>query len=132
MSAASLLARSFIGAALAGVLSHTATATENQDFDYETTRDLYDVCSVSESDPGFIPAVFGCRAFLEASVQYHDAVSDRKHLKRLICYSKTATISDARGVFLSWVEKHAGDPDLMNESPVVGVVRALAGRYPCD
>jgi hypothetical protein len=41
-----------------------------------STQDLYDLCSVPGDHPDYAPAIYSCRAFLDATVQYHDAVSD--------------------------------------------------------
>jgi len=118
-------------ALLAGALSQPALAVQDEDLNFETTEDLYQICSVGEDAAEYIPAIFACRAFIEATVQYHDEVTDRKHLKPLICYPKTATIADARSIFLAWAKKNSRNQKLMNEVPVVGLVRALAARYPC-
>lgn len=123
--------KGFAAAALAAGLSQAAFAVQDEDLDFDTTEDLYQTCSVEEGAAEYIPAIFACRGFIEATVQYHDEVTDRKNLKRLICYPKTATIADARAIFIAWAEKNAGNQKLMNETPVVGLVRALAARYPC-
>jgi hypothetical protein len=117
---------------LAVCLPYTAGAVDKTDFNYESTQDLHDVCSVDPDDPNYIPAILACRAFIEAAVQYHDAVTDSKNLKRLICYGKDATIEKGRVAFLAWFEKHKDDKKLMEELPVIGLVRALADKYPCS
>jgi hypothetical protein len=94
-----------------------AIAIEDKNISFDTTEDLYRVCSVEAADPSFTAAQVACTAFIEATVQYHDAVSDRKQLKRLICYPQGA--------------KNAGDAKRMTEMPVVGLVRALSKSYPC-
>jgi hypothetical protein len=108
-----------------------AVAVEEKNFSFDTTEDLYRVCSVEAADPTNTSAQVACTAFIEATVQYHDAVSNRKQLKRLICYPQGATIADGRTAFLAWAQKNAGDAKLMAELPVVGLVRALAKAYPC-
>ena len=116
-----------IGLAIAG----TAAAVDESDMSFNTTQDLYDVCSVASDKAEYVPASLACRAFIEATVQYHDAVTDRKKLKPLICYPRNATIADGRRVFVAWAEANASDAKLMAELPVVGLVRALAAEYPC-
>lgn len=101
------------------------------DFSLRTTQDLYDLCSAPADHSDYAPAIYSCRAFLEATVQYHDAVSDGKTLKRLICYPATASLEDARVAFVSWAKANARDKALVNEMPVMGVVRALEDKYPC-
>lgn len=118
-------------AVIAVALGQPASAVEDEDFGLETTEDLYQICSTPPGDANYVPAAFGCRGFIEATVQYHDEVSDRKNLKRLICYPKGTTIADGREAFVAWAKEHVGDDKLMNEQPVVGLVRALAARYPC-
>ncbi|NBC13566.1 MAG: hypothetical protein GVY09_09520 [Gammaproteobacteria bacterium] len=114
-----------------GLTAAPAQAVQDEDFDFDTTEDLYAVCATTPEQPEHIAATFACRAFIEASVQYHDAVSDREQMKRLICYPDDATIGDGRRAFLSWVEASKDDAERMGELPVVGLVRALAARYPC-
>ena len=101
------------------------------DFSLDTTKDLNELCSAPTDHPDYAPAIYSCRAFLEATVQYHDAVSDGKTLKRLICYPATATLEDARVAFVAWAKANARDKALMKEMPVMGVVRALEDKYPC-
>jgi len=113
------------------ILASATPAVESVDFNFDTTEDLYQVCSPSPDSPEHMPATFACRAFIEASMQYHDAVSDRKQMKRLVCYPETATVGDGRRAFLAWAEANSGDKTLMGELPVVGLVRALAAEYPC-
>lgn len=102
-------------------------AVESEDLRFETTEDLVAVCSA----PAESPAQLACTGFIEAAVQYHDAVSDRQNLKRLICYASGTSIEDGRTAFLSWAAANKDDADLMGELPVIGLVRALAEAYPC-
>ena len=108
-----------------------AAAVDEADFSLRTTANLYDLCSVTSDHPDYAPAIYACRSFLEATVQYHDAVSDGKTLKRLICYPSNANLEDARRAFLAWAEANAGNRKVMAEMPVIGVVRALEDKYPC-
>ncbi len=109
-----------------------ASAVEDDDLRFESTSDLYDVCSVADRQPEYSIANQACRAFIEAAVQYHDAVSKQKKLSRLICYPNNATIEDGKDAFLAWAAKNASDKKLMDEMPVIGLVRSLAAKYPCN
>lgn len=121
-----------LGAAVTALLiSQSAIAVQDENINFDTTEDLYQVCSVEPGAPEYVPASFACRGFIHGAVQYHDAVTDRKKLKRLICYPKSATIADGSMAFVAWAKKNAGNETLMNEKPVVGLVRALAEKYPC-
>ena len=118
-------------ACVGGLISQQALAVEDADFRFDSTADLYAVCAVTADAAEFPVANQACRAFIEASVQYHDQISKRKKLNRLICYPTTATIEEGRDAFVTWAKDHAGDKKLMAEQPVVGLVRALAAKYPC-
>lgn len=117
---------------MAVVCAQPALGVEDQDFNFKTTEDLYRVCSVDPEAVESVPASFACRGFIGGAIQYHDALTDRKHLKRLICYPKTATFADARAAFVAWAGRNAGNQSRMNEVAVVGLVRALAETYPCQ
>lgn len=106
-------------------------AADNDDFDFDTTEDLFGVCGTAPEQPEHTVARFACRAFIEATMQYHDAVADRKNVQRLVCYPATATIGDGSEAFVTWAEANKDNTALMAEQPVMGVVRALAARYPC-
>jgi len=119
------------GLSLALGLAPSARALESSNFRFDSTRDLYNVCSVAAGTAEYAMANAACRAFIEAAVQYHDEISNRRNLKRLICYPATATIEDGKQAFVEWAKAKAGDQKLMTEQPVVGLVRALAAKYPC-
>ena len=109
-----------------------AAALEKEDFNFNTTGDLYDLCSVSHDyGEDYVAASYACRGFIEATVQYHDGVSDRKNLKRLICYPAGTTLAEGKAAFIAWVEKNKNNTELMDELPVIGLVRSLADKYPC-
>lgn len=109
-----------------------ANAAAEASFRFDTTANLYEVCALSEDSPGFVVANQACRAFIEATVQYHDEVSARRKLKRLVCYPKGTTIEDGKQAFIDWADLKSDDAKLMAEQPVVGLVRALAAKYPCS
>ncbi len=71
-------------------------------------------------------------AYLDGAVDYHDAITDHEDLKRLICYPDTATLEQGVLQFIQWGEAHRGDEKLMTEPQVIGVVRALAAKWPCS
>jgi hypothetical protein len=125
------LIRALAAAGLALVLGQPAMAADASNFRFDTTKDLDAVCSVPETAAEYAVAHQACRAFIEATVQYHDEVTNRKALKPLVCYPPNTTIEDGKAAFLAWAATKTGDTKLLGEPPVVGVVRALAAKYPC-
>lgn len=126
-------ARGLAAAALAlcANVGAVSGAVDDDDFALDTTADLADLCGVADDAPGAVPAGFACRAFIEATMQYHDAISERKQLQPLTCPPAGTTIADGRAAFVAWSKANAGNAKLMGELPVVGLVRALAAKYPC-
>ncbi|TVQ87173.1 MAG: hypothetical protein EA400_11550 [Chromatiaceae bacterium] len=106
-------------------------AIEEDHLAFDTTSDLIKVCSVAAGAREYVPAMLACRAFIQATVQYHDAVANRRQLKPLICYPEGTTLDDGRAALLAWARTQADNADYMQEKPVIGLVRALAARYPC-
>ena len=127
-----LLSAALGAAFLAGSITQATGAVEEADFKLKTTMDLYGICSVDSASPNFIPAIYACRGYIGGAVHYHDAVTDKDGLKRLICYGDTATLEEGRNAFLQWVNANKTNGKYMNEAPVVGLVRALADKYPCS
>lgn len=109
----------------------SAGAVNAQRFTLKTTEDLYKVCSTPDGDPLRSQAIDFCEGYLLGVVSYHDAISDRKHLKRLICYPATATRDQGIAAFISWAASHQEDQKYMNDPPVFGAVRGLASKWPC-
>lgn len=110
---------------------HLAGAVDSARFTLKTTEDLYQVCSTPNDDPLRVQAINFCEGFLLGAVSYHDAISDREHLKRFICYPSTATREQGIAAFIAWANSHQADQKYMNDPPVVGVVRGLASEWPC-
>jgi hypothetical protein len=126
-----MLPRMIAAALVAVLVSHSAAAVQEEDVNFDTIEDLYQVCSVQPRAAEYVAASFACRGFIEGAVQYHDSVSDRKHLKRLICYPKTATVANGRAALVAWAERNLRSARRMDELPVIGLVRALSDKYPC-
>jgi len=112
-------------------LVQSAAAVENADFRFDTTKELYSVCAVPADAAEYPMARQACRAFIEATAQYHDAVSKPGKLKRLVCFPANATIEDGVAAFQVWAAAKAGDAQAMAAPPVLGLLRGLAAKYPC-
>jgi hypothetical protein len=114
-----------------GVWPTLARATDATSFVLKTTQDLYTVCSTPASDPLRASAINFCEGYLLGVVSYHDAVSDREHLKPFICYPQGITRDQGIQAFIDWAASHQQDSKLMNDPALVGAVRGLAAKWPC-
>ena len=119
--------------AVATALSLTsglAIAVQDSDLRLDSTGDLYAVCSVPASAAEYPVTRQACRAFIEGVAQYHDLVS-KGRMKRLYCMPTGSTVDDGVQAFNAWAANNTGDAKLMGEEPAVGLIRALAAKYPC-
>lgn len=114
-----------------GLSPTIARATDTTNFTLKTTEDLYLVCSTPNNDPLREDAINFCAGYLLGVVNYHDAVVDRKNLKRFICYPQGVTRDDGIQAFIDWAGRHQQDRKFMNDPPVIGAVRGLAAKWPC-
>lgn len=120
-----------LGCALAGLSASGALAADTASLSLQTTEDLYRVCSVLPTDPAYVESTDLCEGFLIGAVGYHDAVSDRRHLKPLICYPASATRTQGVQAFVAWAAGHQQDQKFMADPAVEGLVRGLASKWPC-
>ena len=118
--------------ALGAVMSSgPASAVEGRLFAVENTKDLLFLCDLPRDDPQRSEAINYCMAYLDGVVDYHDVLTDHENMNRLICYPDTATLEQGVLVFIDWAEQGQSDERLMAEPPILGVVRALAAKWPC-
>jgi hypothetical protein len=120
-----------LGGVLAGITATGAQAADTASLSLKTTEDLYRVCTVPPSDSAYIEAADLCEGFLIGAISYHDAIADRRHLKRLVCYPASATRTDGVQAFIAWAAGHQQDQKFMADPAVVGLVRGLAAKWPC-
>ena len=111
--------------------SGSASAVEQRSFWVTNTSDLLELCKTPTDDPQYGEAIHYCLAYMDGAVDYHDAITDHKDMKRLICYPDTATLEQGVLVFIDWAVQGQSDERLMAEPPILGVVRALAAKWPC-
>ncbi len=127
-----LLFRSLAIAAILALWPSLASAIERRDIWISDTVDLLELCTTPVDDPLRPQAINYCMAYLDGAVDYHDAISDHKDMKRLICYPDTASLEEGVLVFIGWARANRGDKKLMDEPTVIGVVRAFADKWSCD
>jgi Ssp1 endopeptidase immunity protein Rap1a len=119
------------GCVLAGVTATATRAADTAALSLKTTEDLYRVCTVPPSDPAYTETADLCEGFLIGAISYHDAIADRRRLKRLVCYPASATRTEGVQAFIAWAAGHQRDQKFMADPAVVGLVRGLAAKWPC-
>ncbi len=122
-----LLAAAVAGALLIGAPAASALAPD--DFKLTTTGSLYRVCSADITDPLYAEGRQACYGFLfGAGLFYYEAVKAEK-IKKVVCPNENITRESVRVAFVDWAARNR---DKMAESPIDGLVRSAAARWPCN
>lgn len=99
-------------------------------FQVVTTGHLVELCSVSAGDSYYDAAMGFCLGYVDAAMDYHQALTAGEKYKPLACPDTEITREQLIAVFLDWSKNNAA---LMNtETPVHGVVRAASAKWPCQ
>jgi hypothetical protein len=105
-----------------------AGAVQPSDFEFRTADNLYRVCAAPETDPLFAEARQACYAFaFGAGLVYIEAVRAGK-AKEVVCPGANIDREAVRVAFVEWAKAH---PDKLAESPIDGLFRSAAARWPC-
>ncbi len=97
-------------------------------FEVDTTGQLLEACTWSESDPLYVRMVTFCLGYVSSAIQYDTAVNEGDRSRMITCPPASATLSDATLTFISWAQKN---PKLREELAVEGVMQAVGQRWPC-
>ena len=107
-------------AVAAVVASMQTQAITPDNYDVSTTGDLIALCSVSVDDPLYNAAMGFCLGYIDAAMDYHEA---------LTCPDTKVAREEVVGAFVDWSNHNAQYLEV--ETPVQGVMRAAAEKWPC-
>ena len=107
-----------------------ALAATSQTRHVETTADLVALCSVSVGDPLYDAAMGFCLGYIDAAIDYHAALTAGPKYDPIACPENTVTREEVVVVLMEWSNRNT--QHLNNETPVVGVMRASAEKWPCS
>jgi hypothetical protein len=107
-----------------------ASAAVSQSRHVETTADLIGLCNVRADDPLYDAAMGFCLGYIDAAIDYHAALTAGPKYEPIACPATAVTREEVVVVLLDWSKRNAKYLD--NETPVVGVMRASAEKWPCS
>ena len=116
-------------AAMAVVVSTQTLAVTQDNYDVTTTGDLIALCSVSVDDPLYNAAMGFCLGYIDAAIDYHAALTAGPKYDPVACPDTEVTREQVMGVLVDWSKGNAQYLEI--EAPVHGVMRAVAGKWPC-
>lgn len=111
------------------LIAAPSLAVDQSDFEVKTTRDLVELCSASSESDVYGAAMGYCLGFVDAAHDYHAVVTQGDVLAPVACPGHTTTRREVVDAFLSWAKDN--DALLDTESPLNGLMRAAAARWPC-
>lgn len=107
-----------------------ARGVEQKDFEVDTTRNLFNLCTVAPSDPLYKEAINFCHGYLEGAYDYYKASTIGPGGKRLVCFPEPApSRNEAFSLFIEWLKAH---PQYMNDEAVDSEFRFLMEKWPCN
>jgi hypothetical protein len=110
--------------------SAAAVAQDSTDFTVKTSRHLVNLCSVTAGQDDYEAAMGYCLGFMDGVHDYHAVLTSDALLKPVACPGHQTTRGEFVSMFLDWA---AANPSLLdNESPIQGVMRAAAQKWPCQ
>ncbi len=120
-------------ALVAGAILWTGQTSAQEDnvFAVATTQDLLNVCTLPDDHAMRGRAINYCLGYIDGAISYHDAISAHEEMKPFVCYPETATVELGAVVFIDWGQQNQDNDLMMLTAPVIGVVRALAAKWPC-
>ena len=118
-------------AVFATVASSTAPAAVTRDqFPPRSTRDLITLCSAGADDPLMTAARNFCQGFADGAVGValsYEAVTQSDRLPFCLPTPRPS-YDQALAAFVTWAN---ADPQRMDDTAVVGLMRFLIHQYPC-
>jgi len=98
------------------------------DFQVETAQDLFDICTLDQSDPSYWAAQAFCYGYFQGGADFHQAMAPVPQFQPVACPGPNATVRDAVQVFVEYARAH---PEDLSAPPMDVVFRAVGERWPC-
>lgn len=95
----------------------------------DTTGEFVALCSVNADDPVYNAAMSFCLGYIDAVMDYHQALTAGDKYQPIACPDTEITRQQVVATLLEWSKNNA--QYLESETPVHGVMRAAADKWPC-
>jgi hypothetical protein len=106
-----------------------ADAVSQQDFQAETTEQLFKLCSATPDDPFYTHAMNFCHGYLVGAYDYYEAAHAAGKGTKMVCFpDPPPSRNEAVNLFVEWVKAR---PQYWQNKPVDTEFRFLSEKYPC-
>ncbi|MGD8956542.1 MAG: Rap1a/Tai family immunity protein [Chromatiaceae bacterium] len=116
--------------AAAMLVAGQAAALDPKGYQVIHTSQLVEICSLDEADPLYNEAMGYCLGYVDAALHYHAALTVGSRSDPIACPPSTITREEVVIVLLDWAKDNA--QQIHSETPVHGVMRAVAEKWPCS
>lgn len=99
------------------------------DYELDTAKDLYDVCTVPSSNADHNVAKAFCVGFFEGGIHLHDTLEVADDFAAIFCAPDDTSRKEVVDVFVAFAQ---ANPQYHSEAPMDAVFRALVNKWPCD
>ncbi len=114
---------------LLAITTQPANAVTEEDFLVRSTRELLNLCTVSEQEDLKEEAIHFCHGYLVGAYHYLRASTAGPNAEPLVCLPEPPPTREAAiSMFIEWAKAH---PQYMDELPVETEVRFLTETWPC-
>lgn len=118
-----------LGFATTDVQAADSDAYGLDDYQLDTAKDLYDVCTVSPSHADHAVAKAFCVGYFEGGLHLHDALAAGEDFANIACVPDTTKRKELVDVFVKYAE---ANPQYHAEPAMDVVFRAIVNKWPCD
>jgi hypothetical protein len=107
----------------------TCQAVTQDNFLARTTADLVALCSVGDTDPLRVQAVYFCEGYVAGANHFYQSEQGSPGTPQLYCLpNPPPSRTDAIELFVAWARNNAA---YMNERPVDTLMRFAGATWPC-
>ena len=116
-------------AALFVAVSGQVQALNPDGFKVTSTAHLLELCNIPADDPLYSASMGFCLGYIDAALDYHAALTAGENYNPITCPAAEVTREEVVVVVRDWAK---GSPQHLGEHPVVGVMRAVSEKWPCN
>jgi hypothetical protein len=107
----------------------TPSALAQVDTDKLTAGDLIILCSANASDTSYASAKAFCYGYIDATLDYHQALTSGPKFKPLTCPPAGVSREEVALAVIAWSQQNS---QVKDEQPVQMIMQAAASTWPCD
>ena len=98
------------------------------DFELKTAQNLYNLCTISNSDPARERAVYLCVGYIDGALDLFLTLVRIGRLVPKTCLPEAVTRIDVAQTFIAWGKANSSR---LNQATIDGLSEAVQAKWPC-